>query len=192
MLKINLLPEGARKTTLSPLEQLHRTPLVWLVAAAMVFFAVSLSIPVTLAHRRLQALNAKIQVLTPKKAEVDQIQKLLQQLRAQEAAFHGLKRGQGLWSKRLNILSDVTPDGVWFTELTLDPAKGLVIQGSVIGEGGSEMVRVGRLVQSLQENSDFASAVGDIQIESIKRIQEEDTEIVQFTLTGALAAAPTP
>ncbi len=189
MLKINLLPEGARKTTLSPLEQLHRTPLVWLAAAAMVLLAVALSVPVALGHRELQTLNAKIQVLAPKKAEVDQIQQLLHQLRVQEAAFRGLKRGQGLWSKRLNVLSDVTPDGVWFTELTLDQAKGLVIQGSVIGEGGSEMVRVGRLVQSLQADPDFAAAVGDIQIESIKRVQEQDIEIAQFTLTGALVTA---
>ena len=192
MLRINLLPEGARKATLSPLEQLHRTPLVWLGAAVMVLFTASLAVPVVLGHRQLQALNATIQALTPKKAEIDQIQRLLHQLRAQEAAFRGLKQGEGLWSKRLNILSDVTPDGVWFTGLSLDQAKGLVIQGSVIGEGGSEMVRVGQLVQSLQGNPDFASAIGDIQIESIKRTQDQDIEIVQFTLTGALAAAPTP
>ena len=190
MLRINLLPEGARKATLSPLEQLHRTPLVWLGAAVMVLFTASLAVPVVLGHRQLQALNTTIQALTPKKAEVDQIQRLLHQLRAQEAAFRGLKQGEGLWSKRLHILSDVTPDGVWFTGLSLDQVKGLVIEGSVIGEGGSEMVRVGQLVQGLQGNPGFASAVGDIQIESIKRTQDQEIEIVQFTLTGALAAAP--
>ncbi|MBI3330542.1 MAG: PilN domain-containing protein [Candidatus Omnitrophica bacterium] len=195
MLRVNLLPDGARKAALSPLEQLHRTPLMWLAAAVMVLFAASLTASRALGHRRLQALNAKIQALAPKKAEVDQIQRLLQQLRAQEAAFRGLKRGQGLWSKRLNALSNVTPDGVWFTELVLDPAKGLILQGAVIGEGGSEMVRVGQLVQSLQADPDFASAVQDIQIESIKRLQEQEIEVVQFTLTGALvtasSAAPT-
>ena len=192
MLKVNLLPESARKVTLSPIEQLHRTPLMWLIVGLMIGFALLLLVPLSMRHRMLQQLDAKIQVLQPKKLEVDEIQRLVQQLRAQEAAFRGLKTSQGLWSKRLNSLSNVTPDGVWYTELTLEPSKGLIVQGSAIGQGGPEMVSVGRLVQDLKTNPDFASAIKDIQIESIKRVQDRDIEIVQFTLTCALLEAPTP
>lgn len=190
MLKINLLPERARKAGLSPVEQFHRVPLMWIAVALMVVVALSLVVRIGLGRRELQELNAKIQVLQPKKFEVDQIQRLLARLRAQEAAFQGLKKGQGLWSKRLNSLSNVTPDGVWFTELTLNPTQGLVIQGSAIGQGGSEMVNVGRLVQDLKADPDFASAVKEIQIESIKRVQDRDIEIVQFTLACALVESP--
>ena len=190
MLKIDLLPPSARKISLSPVEQFHRTPLMWIVVAGLIGFALSLLLPIGLRHRQLQRLNAKIEALEPRKLEVDQIQRFLQQLRAQEAAFQGLKKGQGLWSKRLNVLSDVTPEGVWFTELTLDPTKGLVIQGSATGQG-SEMDSVDRLVQDLKRNHDFASAVKDIQIESIKRVPERDIEIVQFTLACTLLEAPT-
>lgn len=186
MLKINLLPESARKAGLSPIEQLHRMPLIWIAVALMVVVALSLVVRVGIGHRALAELNAKIQVLQPKKLEVDQIQRLLSRLRAQETAFHGLKKGQGLWSKRLNVLSNVTPDGVWFTELTLNPTQGLMIQGSAIEQGGSEMVNVGRLVQDLKADPDFASAVKDIQIESIKRVQDGAIEVVQFTLACAL------
>ena len=186
MLKINLLPESTRKAGLSPIEQLHRMPLMWIAVALMVVGALSLVVRVGLGHRALAELNAKIQVLQPKKLEVDQIQQLLYRLRGQETAFHGLKKGQELWSKRLNVLSNVTPDGVWFTELTLNPTQGLMIQGSAIEQGGSEMVNVGRLVQDLKANPDFASAVKDIQIESIKRVQDGDIEVVHFTLACAL------
>ena len=95
-----------------------------------------------------------------------------------------------MWAKRLNTLSDVTPEGVWFTELSLDEDKGLVIQGSAIGQGGAEMVSVGRIVSDLKANADFSSVIKDIQIESIKRVQEKEVELVQFTLTCFLAKKP--
>jgi Tfp pilus assembly protein PilN len=192
MLRINLLPESARKAALSPIEQFHRTPLMWIVLGMMILLLVSLGVPIPIRRQRLQQINAKIQALEPKKLEVDRLQQSVQELRAQEAAFQGIGKGRRLWSKRLNTLSDVTPEGVWFTDLAFDQVKGLVIQGSVIGEGGSEMVGVGRLVQDLKADADFASAIKDIQIESIKRVQDRETEIVQFTLLCGLLEAPTP
>ena len=190
MLQINLLPEGARRATLSPVEHFHRTPLMWLSVALTIGFTCSLFIRISLRRGMLRELNNKIHLLEPKKSALDELQQRLQQLRAQEAAFHGLRHAQGLWSKRLNTLSDVTPEGVWFTELSLDRKKGLIIQGSAIGQGGGgEMVNVGHLVQDLKANPDFSLAIKDIQIESIKRIQEKDVEIVQFTLSCPLREA---
>jgi Tfp pilus assembly protein PilN len=192
MLKINLMPDSARKASLSHLEQLHRTPLMWIGVGLMFAWALSLLIPILLRHGQLQQLNAKVSALEPKRLEVDQIQRTLQELRTQEAGFKSLKQEQSHWSKRLNTLSDVTPDGIWFTELTLDKTKGLIINGSAISQGGSEMIKVGQLVQDLKNNADFSKAVKDIQIESIKRIQERDIEIVQFTLACALVEGATP
>ena len=189
LLKVNLLPESARKTTLSPIEQFHRTPLMWMVVGLMVGLAILLLIPLGALQGQLRQLNIKIELLEPKKMEVERIQRTLQTLHSQEAAFRNLKQGHSLWSKRLNLLSDVTPDGVWFMELTLDPAKGLIIEGSAIGQGGSEMVNVGRLREDLKKDPEFAAAVKDIQIESVKRVQEKEIEVVQFTLSCPLVEA---
>jgi Tfp pilus assembly protein PilN len=192
MLQINLLPESERKATLSTVEQFHRTPLMAIVVIGMAAMVVLLVIPMSLRRRQLQRLRAEIDTLTPKKAELDQLQEVIRRLHAQETAFQGLEQGQRRWSKRLNTLSTLTPDGVWFTDLVLDPARGLVIQGSAIGQGGTEMVHIGRLVQELKSDANFAAAVKDIQIESIKRTQDREIEIVQFTLTCSLAAGTPP
>lgn len=183
LLRINLLPESARKTTLSPVEQFHRTPLMALAVGVMALIPLSLFIPTYFHRQKLQRLTAKIQTLEPRRIEMDQLQRTLQRLRTQEAAFQGLKKGQGLWSRRLNTLSSVTPNGVWFTELSLDPAKGLVIQGSAIASAGPAMVTVSRIAQDLKADADFASAFKQIQIESIKQVQEGEFDIVQFTVT---------
>ncbi len=186
MLKINLLPNSARKTGLSQVDQLHRAPILWVVGGGLFVFILLLFIPLQVRRAQLNGLNAKIQALQPRKLEVDRLQSELQQLRAQEEVLQKVQGGiHNRWAKRLNVLSDVTPEGVWYTELNLDRAKGLVIQGSAIAEGGSETVRIGRLVQDLKANPDFSSAVKDIQIESIKRVQDGEVELVQFTLTCA-------
>ncbi|MDP3769281.1 MAG: PilN domain-containing protein, partial [Dehalococcoidia bacterium] len=126
--------------------------------------------------------------LRPKKTAVDEIRQFTEQLRVQEKAFKELRRGEGArrWSKRLNRLAVLTPDGIWYTDLTLEPEKGLVIQGAAIGQGGAETVSIGRLVSDLKADPDFTVAVKDIQIESIKRVLDGQVEVVQFTLTCAL------
>ncbi len=192
MLTINLLPESLRRTGPSPLEQLHRTPLVLVAISLMAALPLLLVVPLTIRQQQLQQLNAKIDALKPKKAQIDDIQNILRKLHTQEAAFRGLGRGQQLWARRLNILSNLTPDGVWFTELSLDQGKELVIQGSAIAQGGAETGNVSRFAQSLKENTDFSVGVKDIQIESIKRSQDKDVELVQFTLNCPLAEVAKP
>jgi len=187
MLKVNLLPESARRASGSQIEQVYRTPLAKFLVAGLGLYLAFLIVPYVLYQSQLKTLNAKVQALQPKKLEVDRIQKLLADLRGQAESFKNLSRGsRGLWSKRFNTLSDVTPEGVWYTELTLDPDKGLIIEGAAIGQGGAEMVGVGRLVQDLKSDPNFTSAVKDIQIESIKSYQEQEIEMVQFTLTCKL------
>ena len=190
MLKINLLPDSARRATLSPIEQFHRTPLMWMAGIIMIAIPIALWVPVYLRSRQLQALNAKIQVLEPKKAEVERLQRTLQDLRAQQAAFEGMSKKQGLWSKRLSILSNLTPAGVWFTDLMLDEARGLIIQGSGIGQGDPELASVTRLVTELKKDTDFTAAFKNISIESIKTVQEGELEIVQFRLTCSPQEGP--
>lgn len=148
-------------------------------------------IPVAIRTQQLQRLNARIAVLDPKKLEVDRLQRVLHTLQDQEAAFEGLAKGEGLWAKRLNTLSDLTPEGVWFTELSLDPGKGLVIQGSAVRGGDAGMLSVTQLVNGLKQDRDFMAIVKDIQIESIKRTQDGGIEVTQFTLNCALTEGPT-
>lgn len=194
MLNINLLPAAARKTVASPIEQFHRTPIVWLSVAAMLLLAGALAMPVRISEQRLTRLQRATSELRPRKAAVDEIRRFSEQLRAQEKAFKELGQGEGTrrWSKRLNRLSALTPEGVWYTDLTLERQKSLVIQGAALGQGGSaETVAIGRLVVDLKADPDFSSAVKDIQIESIKRVQDGQIETVQFTLTCELFASDT-
>ena len=76
---------------------------------------------------------------------------------------------------------------LWYLTDTSSNGVFLGDSSSAIGQGGSEMVNVGRLREDLKKDPDFAAAVKDIQIESVKRVQEKEIEIVQFTLSCTLA-----
>ena len=189
LIKINLLPPDKQKAAASSVDQLHRAPITWIVVAVMVILPLFLWVPTQLNRKQLAGLSSQIEALRPRVAEVTQLRQLSDRLRAQEEAFRELGMVHRRWAKRLNILSDMAPNGIWFTEFALDQARGLVIQGSAIGQGGTEMVNIGRLVQDLKSDEDFRTVVRDIQIESIKRFQERDIDIVQFTLTCTLVGS---
>ena len=189
MLRVNLLPDGARKISLSPIEQFHRTPLMWVILVCLSIVPLGLFVPMYINGREQQRVTKQIDTLRPKKEEVDKIQRAVQLLQEQDRAFSALKTGKAAWAHRLNILSNVTPDGVWFSELSVDQKKGLVLQGSAIAAGGDEITRVNKFLQELSSQPDFASAFNGLSSESIKRVQLKEVEVVQFTITGALTGS---
>ena len=186
MLRINLLPEERRKTPQSKVEQLHRTPLMAVLIGVAVALPLVLLMPIQVSTRQLQRLNGEIAGLKPHQEELVKLQRFLETLKGQESALQTLSKGGGLWAQRLNIISDATPEGVWFTEMILDPQKGLLLRGSAIGRSDPGMVNVGRFVHSLKADPIFMAMVKDIQIESIKRVQEGDVEVMQFTVNCTL------
>lgn len=182
MFEINLLPSKHRQMMQGSVSQSYRIPALWAAGAVVVGLVLVPLLLVVARSRTLDALNGKIHTLQPKREAVDQLQQRVQRLKSQELAFAALSKEANVWSKRLNVLSDLTPEGVWFNELVLVPGKDLVIRGSALVEGGVEMVRVGRLVQDLKADAEFSAIVKEIEIESIQRARDGEIEVVRFTL----------
>ena len=191
MISINLLPESYRQPVTSPIQQFHRSPLALAVIAGLVGVALVLVGGVQVRQAAVNGITARLQQLAAKKTEVDELNVLLRALREQYAVFERLSRARSQWAHHLNVLSDATPEGVWLTDLSLDPEKGLVIQGSALAQGGQEMVRITRLVDGLKRDEVLATVLQDVQIESIKRMKDAEIDIVEFTLTSKLVGSVT-
>jgi len=188
MISINLLPEAYRKPKATSAQQFHRSPLAGIVVGVLLVAVGLLWGLVSFHEARVSSLQGRVQALQPQKTEADGLRTSLDQLRQQERVFDQLARGRVSWARHLNLLSDATPDGVWYADLLVDDSKGLVLQGAAIGQGGEEMVRIGRLVQDLKADTSLSKTLTDIQIESIKRKQDGEIELVEFTLKAGLAA----
>ncbi len=195
MISINLLPEAYRKAKGATLQEFHRSPLVILIVVVLVGLGLCLGGLVQVRNARLTQLTSRIQQLQAKKTAIDRLKTEVQHLRDQQQAFERLSHERSRWAQYLNRLSDVTPEGVWYLDLSLDTLqKGLTLRGLAISQSGEEMVRIGRLVQELKADRTFSEAVKNIQIESIKSAQDQDKEghieLVEFTIAGQLATPP--
>ncbi len=187
MISINLLPESYRQPVTSPMQQFHRSPLAVMVGGFLIGVAGLLFAGVQMRQAALGTVNARLQQVAGKKTTVDELNALVRDLRDQRTVFERLSRARSRWAHHLNVLSNVTPEGVWLTDFALDPDKGLVIQGSALAQGGQEMVRITRLVDGLKSEEQLAKVLQNVQIESIKRMKEEQLDVVEFTLTAKLA-----
>ena len=191
MITINLLPESYHKAAAAPIPQLHRSPLVLIVAAIVLALTMLLALARQVRQMQLSPLTEQLRQLQPKRVEVERLRLALAQLRHEQTTFEGLRPGESAWAMRLNELSDATPEGIWLTTVSLDPVHGLVIEGAALGDEGQEMAKIGQFVQSLKDQPAVASTVREIQIESIKSVKDGDIEITLFTVTCQLGS-PSP
>lgn len=190
MITINLLPESSRKPKTTSLQRFSRSPLAMGLLGCLVGVWVFLLGTRGILQMRLQALTKRLQQQQSQKTTAETLSASVKALRDQYELYQRLNRERSDWTQRLSALPQITPDGVWLTELVFDPDEGLTLQGAAIGKGGEEMVRIRRFVQDLRSHPAFASLIKDLQIESIKSELDGEVEIVNFALTGQLSAAP--
>ncbi|MBI4322676.1 MAG: PilN domain-containing protein [Candidatus Omnitrophica bacterium] len=190
MITVNLLPEGYRKPTATSIRQFHRSPLALGAAGLLIGVGVLLAALGGLGHLRLAGLQARIHALAAKKQAIDEVKAVIATLREQERVFEQLDRRRSHWARRLNVLSDLTPEGVWFSDLALDAQGKLTFQGAAISQGGEAMASVNRLVQTLKADQSFSPIIRDIQIESIQNVQEGEIELMKFALICDLIPPP--
>lgn len=184
MIRINLLPAGARRARTLSMKTLPRSPLIALAAAVLLLLPLGL-IGLKAANRaRLKRLSATLQTLAPQKHEADRINAEAEALRAQHRLLEQLNQRRSRWAQRLNALSDATPDGVWFTDLTVEPQRGISLKGYALTQGGEDMARIGRLVHDLKASPAFAGALTQLEIESINTKQDGPIELAEFSLNG--------
>ena len=184
MITINLLPEAYRKPAGTPLQQLPRTPLALWGAGMLVGGTLLLSAVQGVEQHRFNHLRARIRQLEAQSRQATQLQQAVHTLQQQQAVYQRLDRERSRWARRLGALTELTPDGMWFSELSVEPSKGLTLQGAAVVQGGEEMTRIGRFVQDLKSHPEFAGLAQDIQVESIRRVQDGEIETVEFVVVG--------
>ena len=184
MLNINLLPEESRKIDQTSLQQFHRTPFMWIVAGMMVTSLLGLMGIVSLRRIQAQKITSELESLQPKKLVIDQLQKFVKGLQDEQLAFERLRGKETAWAKRLTVLADIVPEGIWFTNLVWDPTEGLRLEGVAIQEDGAEMSKLSRFIETLKTHPSFGPELTEVKIDSVQRMQDESIEMVKFTITG--------
>lgn len=194
MITINLVPEHLRKKTargvLSSMGM--DIPRKVLLGVGGLFVAVLvLSHAVLFAAQagqtmRLVSLKARWEKLLPDRSRLDAIGGELKDMRKEITTITDITSVRaGRWSRKLNILSDALPKGVWFKRIALDN-KSLTLEGGAFSRTGNEIIIVGDLVANLKKDPAFADDLLSIELQNVQRGKRGPTEVAEFTVTAKL------
>jgi Tfp pilus assembly protein PilN len=124
----------------------------------------------------------------PAKENVDSIISQMRDFKVKEEALAKMTNNdQGIvWAKKLNILSDSLPRGVWLNKVSV--AEDIFfISGSAISRQKREMISVHSFAANLKKEKIFLEGFRGFELGSIERRNVSSTEIADFLITIKIA-----
>ena len=153
MISVNLLPQAYRKAGSSSFQQFHRSPLAIGLVSLLAGLSFLLVVLRGVEQFRLARLTVRVNTLAPKHQAITEVKAALAALREQHQTLQYLDGQRSHWAACLNVLSDAIPEGMWLTELTLEPQSKLVLAGMAMSQGGEGVASVTRFVHELKVRS---------------------------------------
>ncbi len=134
-------------------------------------------------YKKLQKQWAQ---MSPLKEKVDSVATEMRGLQDQLATLDEVTgKSNILWSRKLNILSDTLPRGVWFKKMGFN-GDIFSVEGSAISRQGEEMISVHNFTSALKKNKDFLDNFADLKLGSIQTRKLDKIEIADFLITTNL------
>ncbi len=185
MIEINLLPPELRKKDPRFKLPIPREILVLFGGATIALLVlIHLLLMGALATKKVKylGLNMEWQKILPEKNKIDSLKSEQKEIAEKIKSIDKLtKKGRISWAKKLNIISDVLPQGVWIRLINFT-GKELTIEGSSVSLKGEDVVLVNKFAFALKNNVDFSSDLRDLEVSSIKRRQIKNMEVADFIL----------
>lgn len=194
-IEINLMPSDMRVVKKEPQEiKVHLIINAIMVGTFILFVAIGSFV---LSRKNiLHYMELRWKKLEPQKKEVDALKAQIAERKARYTTIDQLIKDRFLWSKKLNIISDVLVDGVWLNSVTYQQqfvssqekgampklTRNLMISGTAIAQQGGEMSNVGRFMKNLKDNPDFFTDFKGVEMSSMQRRSIVDVEVMDFSL----------
>lgn len=130
-----------------------------------------------------KALQKQWETMRPGKENVDSVVNEMRVFQNKYKAIEEITGKSGLsWARKLNILSDSLPRGVWLKKIALNE-KMLFIEGSAISKETTEIISIHHLTSNLKEDGNFMKHFTDLELGSIQRRKIKNVEIADFVIT---------
>lgn len=189
MIEVNLLPPELRKKGSKVKIPIPKESL-YLVGGGVIFFLllIHLILMGALATKNVKymRLNLEWQNMLPNKKRIDTLKEDQKAIADKIRSIDKLtKKGRISWAKKLNIVSDVLPQGVWIRRINFSGSE-LMIEGSSVSLRGEEVILVNKFASALKNNVDFGLDFQDLEVNSIKRRQIKNIEVADFILIALL------
>jgi type IV pilus assembly protein PilN len=177
MIKINLLPkERVRRVAVAPRILVGLVAVV--VLAGLVLFTLYLNLQNALLRGEIAQVNARIEELRPQVAEVEALQRQINEARRKEQLLRQIEAMRIPWDRVMNELRKIMPTDVWLIRVD---AKG---DGTLTFNGfGLSYESVARFMVSLNASPVFQNA--DVTI--AQKQDMNNRSVINFSVTAQLA-----
>ena len=131
-----------------------------------------------------QHKNLKVQweELSSPKANVDAVVKELRMLQNKIKSIEDITSENHMsWSRKLNIISDVLPRGVWLRKVALSDEV-LFIDGSAVSQRNNELINIHDFANSLKKQEIFMKNFKDLEMGSIQSRKIQQTDLADFLI----------
>jgi Tfp pilus assembly protein PilN len=130
-----------------------------------------------------KALEKQWETMKPSKENVDSVVSEMRALQGKYKSIEEITGKAGVsWAKKLNILSDNLPRGVWLRKVALEEGV-LYIEGSAIPKETSEIISIHHFTTNLKQDASFMEHFMDLELGSIQRRRIKTVEIADFVVT---------
>jgi Tfp pilus assembly protein PilN len=193
MIEVNLLPQDLRKekkrfnVNMPELPSPNLNKVIMVAVAILVVIHIILTVNLVIKKVRLARLSKLWEEeLGPVKKDLDKLKKDMNLMENKVRTIEQLTTGAKIiWSEKLNMISNVIPNGVWLTRIFCSE-NSLDIEGSAVSKKGEEMLLVGKFANNLKKEKRFYSGFRDLEVSSIKRRKIGPVEIVDFLIIVSL------
>lgn len=190
MIEINLLPETLRQETKAKKSGLgiDLNKLFYIlpaISAMAICIHLYLAILTTVKNSRLKALNNQWQKLAPERKSLEDFNKEYAIISEDASTIQKLSRERISWSEKLNRLSLLLPNGIWFRELSVSRDT-FLLQGSALSLREEGMNLIQRLIDNIKNDNIFFKDVRSLELNSVQKRIIAGYDIDDFVLTGVL------
>ncbi len=188
MIEINLIPPHLRKSKKNNfLLGKFNIPLEVVIGAGggLIFLLILVHIGLLYLNMQKLAEHKSLQKewaeVLPFKNHTDSIIQNMKDLQKEHKDIEGILMSDSRisWSKKLNVLSDSVPRGVWFRKISVTEDM-FFIEGSAISKQNKEMINVHRFTSNLRKHDEFFDHLSELELGSMQRRKIDRTEIADF------------
>ena len=193
MLEINLVPKNLRKKRKSHFawgEMKIPLEVVVGIGGGFVFLLIFVHVLLLIINisclTRHKMLKNEWTKIIPQKEKADSILSQLRNMQLRKNTIKGISPddiNSSSWAVKLNILSDVLPNGVWLKKVALSE-KILFVEGSSISTQNRDLLDIHHLITSLKNSNAFLENLTSLDLGTIQRRKIRDIEIIDFLITA--------
>ena len=187
LLEINLLPEQLRpkKSGSRSVSSKDMTIFIFigaglLVAINIIIIVVSLGLGLN-----VSSLENRLKKVDPDIQKMRELEAQLRQFQGESQLTQEIISKRILWAEKMQIISDVAPQGVWLKSMSAKPAS-FTIDGTCVALNGKEMSIIGEFINGLKDNKRFFSGFDKLELRSVQRRMIGSIEVVEFILMGSM------